>query len=200
MRIGANGDDEPSAISKAGDPDRAPVGVVEDDARLAVDQRRPVSEAALAGLAAPADQRLRHALGADERHRHDGRLAAAVAVDRGVRSEHSTSPPVAVLPGGQEPAGDLLALLARDVEAAPALLDVAVRPGEDLAAVVRALADDPRDLLVGVVEDLAQQEDGALDRRELLEQVQERERERVGGLGVPAASSATSGSGSHSPG
>ena len=49
---------------------------------------------------------------------------------------------------------------------------------------VGALADDPRDVVVGVVEDLAQQEDGALDRRELLEQVQERQRERVRRLGV----------------
>ena len=81
--------------------------------------------------------------------------------------------------------GDLLALLARDVEAAPALLDVAVGPGQDLAAVRRALADDRGDLLVGVVEHLAQQEHRALDGRELLEQVQERERQRVGRLGVP---------------
>ncbi len=45
-------------------------------------------------------------------------------------------------------------------------------------------ADDPGDLVVRVVEDLAQQEHRSLDRRELLEQVQERERERVGRLGV----------------
>ena len=60
----------------------------------------------------------------------------------------------------------------------------AVRTGEDLAAVVGALVDDPRHLFVRIVEHLAEQEDGTLDRRELLEQVQERERERIGGLGV----------------
>jgi hypothetical protein len=59
-----------------------------------------------------------------------------------------------------------------------------VRPGQDLAAVVRALADDLGHLLVGVVEDLAQQEDGALDGRELLEQVQKGEGKRVGRLGM----------------
>ena len=142
-------------------------------------------EAALARLAAPADQCLRHALCTDERHRHGRRLAAAVAVDRRIRSQQlDEALGVALLPGGEEAAGDLLALLARDVEAAPPLVDVPVRPGEDLAAVVGALVDDPRDFVVGVVEDLAEQEDGTLDRRELLEQVQESERERVRRLSV----------------
>jgi hypothetical protein len=59
-----------------------------------------------------------------------------------------------------------------------------MRAGEDLAAVVGALAYDPGDLVVGIVEDVAEEEDGALDRQELLEQVQERERERVGRLGL----------------
>jgi hypothetical protein len=54
---------------------------------------------------------------------------------------------------------------------------VPARAGEDLAAVVWALADDSRDLVVGIVEHLSEQENGSLDGRELLEQVQERKRE-----------------------
>ena len=53
-----------------------------------------------------------------------------------------------------------------------------------LAAVVLAALDDLRDLAVVVVEDLAEQEDGALDRRQALQQDEERHRERVGGLGL----------------
>jgi hypothetical protein len=62
---------------------------------------------------------------------------------------------------------------------------VPVCAGKDLAAVLGALADDAGELVVGVVEDLAQEEGRAFDGRELLEQVQELERERVGRLGVP---------------
>jgi hypothetical protein len=45
-----------------------------------------MSDAPLVSLPAPADERLRHALGADERHGNGRRLAAAVAEDGGVRS------------------------------------------------------------------------------------------------------------------
>jgi hypothetical protein len=48
-----------------------------------------------------------------------------------------------------------------------------------LPAVVLALADDPRDLVEAVAEDVVEQEDRALDRRERLEQYEERHRERV---------------------
>ena len=167
-------------------PHSPPTGVGERDPRLAVHERGPVGEAELGGLLAPADERLRDPLGADERHGDRRRLAAAVAVDDGVRRQEVDQPVgVALLPRHEEAARDLLALLAADVEPAPALVDVGVRARQDLAAVGRALVDDRRDLLVGVVEHLPQQEDGPLDRGELLEQVQEGQRERIGGLGVP---------------
>jgi hypothetical protein len=59
------------------------------------------------------------------------------------------------------------------------LFDVTARPHRQLAAVVLALADDRRDLVVAVVEDVVEQEDGPLDRRQALEHQQERHRERI---------------------
>src|SRR5919198_5277720 len=53
-----------------------------------------------------------------------------------------------------------------------------------LPAIALAALDDLRNLAVVVVEDLAEQEDGALDRRQALQQDEERHRERVGGLGL----------------
>jgi hypothetical protein len=68
------------------DPERVSVDVVKDQTRLAVDAGSAMSDAPLVSLPAPADERLRHALGADERHGNGRRLAAAVAEDGGVRS------------------------------------------------------------------------------------------------------------------
>ena len=61
-----------------------------------------------------------------------------------------------------------------------------VSPGADceLAGVVLGLADDAGDLVVAVVEDVVEQEDGALDRGEPFEQEQEGHRERVGILDI----------------
>jgi hypothetical protein len=113
------------------------------------------------------------------------RLPAAVAIQRRVGGEQLDQRlDVAVLPRGDEAPGDLVSLLARNVEAAPALLHPATGPHQDLTAVVGALPDDVGDLVERVVKDLAEQEGGTLDRGELLEQVEERERERVSGLGV----------------
>ena len=76
--------------------------------------------------------------------------------------------------------------LAVDVEARALGVDVAPRAGDELARVALALADHLGDLVVGVGEDLAQQERRALDGREPLEQHEEGERERVGQLGLGA--------------
>jgi hypothetical protein len=48
-----------------------------------------------------------------------------------------------------------------------------------LAAVLFALADDCRDLGVVIVEDVVEEEDRPLDRRECLEEDEERQGERV---------------------
>jgi len=47
------------------------------------------------------------------------------------------------------------------------------RAGQDLPRVHLAFADAPRDLIEVELEDLAQQEDGALSRREVLQQDEE---------------------------
>jgi hypothetical protein len=75
-------------------------------------------------------------------------------------------------------------VLGRGREARAARLDVASRPRRQLADVVGALADDLGDLGVVVVEDVVQQEHGALLGRQALEQRQHRQRQRVGHLGV----------------
>jgi len=67
----------------------------------------------------------------------------------------------------------------------PALLDVASRAGAELADVVRALADDPGDLPILVVEDVVEHQDGSLLRRQALQQHEHRQRQRVGHLRVP---------------
>src|SRR5215211_779657 len=137
------GDDDTLGDLERRDPERASGLVVEHEAQLAVDARRAVCDAALVRLAAPADDRLRDALGAHERGRHRRRLAAAVAVDGGVgREQLDERVGVAFLPGRDEAARDLLALLARDFEATSPRFDVPARAGEDLTAVGGGLADD----------------------------------------------------------
>ena len=72
--------------------------------------------------------------------------------------------------------------LARGLEARPALVDVTPGPRRELAGVVLALAEDRGDLVVAVVEDVAEQERRALLGRQALEQHEEGERQRVGHL------------------
>ena len=112
-------------------------------------------------------------------------LAAAVAVGRRVGGQHRDQRVGVALGGGaQEALGQLGALGAVGVEARAAVLDVALGPHQQLAAVVRRALHHPRDLLVLVAEHLAQQEHRALDRAQLLQQHQERLRQRVRGLGA----------------
>src|SRR6266508_3180158 len=84
-----------------------------------------------------------------------------------------------------EPSCQLVALLARGLEAGPALLEVASRSRRELTDVVLALADDLRDLRIPVVEHVVQQQHRALLRREALQQHQHRQRQPVGCLRVP---------------
>ena len=161
----ANGDHDPVGDLEAGDPADTPVGVVEDEAGLAVHGGAAVRDPALACLPAPADQCLRHTLRAHERNGDGRRLAAAVSVHRRVRGEQlDQGLGVAVFPGGDEAPRDLVALLARDVVAPPSLVDVPAGAHEDLAARGGAAADDPADLVVRVVEDLVEEEDSPFDR------------------------------------
>ena len=59
---------------------------------------------------------------------------------------------------------------------------MALRPREDLPAVLLALLHDLCDLLVGVLEHLAKEEHRALDRRQRFEDQHERHRHRFGHL------------------
>ncbi len=90
-------------------------------------------------------------------------------------------------------AASVVALLARRLEARPALLDVLAGAGAELAHVVLALADDRRDLPVRVVEHVVQQQHGSLLGREALQQHQHRQRQRIGRLRVAGRIVATVG-------
>ena len=137
----------------------------------------------LSGLPAQSGQEARDALAAADRRGRGGRLAAAVSDRDGVLGEQLDEPVrVAVLDRCEEAPRELVPLLARGLEARPPLLDVPPGAYRELAAVLFPLADDRRDLAVSVAEHLVQQEDGTLDRREALEQDEERDRERVGEL------------------
>ena len=78
---------------------------------------------------------------------------------------------------------DLLGFTARRGEARTRVAQPRTRAGEDLPRVRLALADAPRDLVEVELEHLAQQEDRALDRRQLLEQDEKGRGERRRELG-----------------
>src|SRR3954451_20777439 len=121
--------------------DHAAVRTAHQRARLTV--HHGALEARLnarAGLA-PGCERARHARAAGHRPRQGGDLAAAVAVQHHVVGEQLLEAlHVAVARGREEALRELLLLLARRVEAAAMGLDVAARPGGQLARVVLALA------------------------------------------------------------
>ena len=81
--------------------------------------------------------------------------------------------------GLQEFGEQLLPALGRRIEARPVFGDVLMSTPQNLPAVGFVLADGLRDLGVVVVENLAQQEDRALDRGEALQQHHEGHRERL---------------------
>src|SRR5215218_38625 len=112
-----------------------------------------------------ADQRARDTGPATQRPRQGRNLAAAVGGQLHVVGEQRLEPSeVALLGGREEPSRELVALLARALEAWAALLDVASRSRRELADVVLALADDLGDLRVVVVEHVVQQQHRALLR------------------------------------
>src|SRR5262249_42822481 len=119
--------------------------------------------------AEPVEQRARDTAAAAQRARQGGRLAAAVAGPLPVVGEKRLKTwEVALLGGCEEPSCQLVALLARRLEARPLLLDLASRSRRELTDVVLALSDDPGDLRVVVVEHVVQQQHRALLRREAL--------------------------------
>src|SRR5918992_1267745 len=77
----------------------------------------------------------------------------AVTVHDGVGGQEPDQPlGVAPLDGGEEPAGQLLALVPGRLEPGAAGLDVAAGPGRDLAAALLRPVEHPGDLGVAVAE------------------------------------------------
>jgi hypothetical protein len=83
---------------------------------------------------------------------------------RGEQREQSFR--VAALEGVEEALRELFALLARRLDARPALIDMSACPRGKLPAVLFALPDDCCDLGVVVAEDVVKEEDRSLNRRE----------------------------------
>jgi hypothetical protein len=173
-------DDGPDRLDQAvGDVqdehvDHAALGVVGDPAGLAVHPGRLDVDAHLRGPAVQPEHEPDHLFGPGQRLGDRPGLAAAVAHHDHIRGDQlEQAGHVAALGGGEEPAGDLILLLAGGLEARLALIDVAPGPDEDLTAVRLGLAGDLGDLLVVVAEHLVQQEHRTLVRRQALQQHQE---------------------------
>ncbi len=117
----------------------------------------------------------------DDRTLPGRRPPAAVAVHDDVRRQHAHQlVHVPVTEGGEEPASQLIPSNTGASNRGFPPGDVVAHPGDELAAVRLALADDARDLNEAVREDVAQQEDSALDGRQPFQQ-QERSRPVPGG-------------------
>jgi len=116
-------------------PDQPTLAVEQERARLSVDVHvTDVGSADLEALARPGQKRSRHAPAPVQRPGERGDLAAAVAVQHDVvREQRLERAEVALSGGGEEPTGQLLALLPRGLEARAALLDATARPRGQLA-------------------------------------------------------------------
>jgi hypothetical protein len=131
-------------------------------------------------LASEAGEDRADAIAAEDRPWERRHLAAAVAVHGDVRSEQLYQRiDVTVLEGREEARGEPLLFLPRGFEPRLLLIDPAARSRGELTAVLLALTNRDRDLVVAVGEDVMEQEDRALDRRQPFEQYEEGERERV---------------------
>src|SRR5262249_61996352 len=127
------------------------VGIEEHRARLAVDLHAADGDSELAGVAAEALEEAGDLLPSEDRVTPRRARAAAVAVHDRVGREQVDEPAhVAVLDGVEEPSGQAVTLLPRRLEARPVLVDVSARAHRELPAVVRALADARRNLVVAV--------------------------------------------------
>jgi hypothetical protein len=140
------------------DAEQLALGVEEERARLAVDLLAARREATKAGEGAQApDQQARHLRAAVDGTWGCGYFAAAIAAEDDVVGEQLLqSVEVALLDGGEEAVRELLAPLARGLEARPPLLNVAAGSADELAGVLLARADDLRDPVLGLVERLVQ--------------------------------------------
>jgi hypothetical protein len=172
------------------DVDHAAFGVVGHQSRLAVDPGRLAAGAQLRRPARDAEHEARDPVGPVERRGCGPGFAAAVPDHDHIGCEQfDQAAQVAARGGGEEPAGHLVALLPRGVEAGPleagaALVDVVPGPGEDLAAVRFGLAGDLCDLLVFVTEHFMQQEDSPFGRRKTFQQDEKGHREGICHLGA----------------
>ena len=137
--------------------------------------------------------------GADHRSHRGPDPAAAVGPDHDVLRQHGQEARE-VTRGArrQEAVGELAAVFQVSVEALPPLFDVPAGPGAELAARGRAAAERTSDLLERIAEDVVEEIRRTLERAQLLEQHEERQRQAVGvldrgdvvvdhGLGQPGA-------------
>ena len=163
------------------DAGHAAFRVVEHRARLAVDQGRHAIGALLLGAAEQPAQEPGDPFRTVGRLAPGLALAAAVTDHDHVGGEDLEQPAqVTAANGVEEPAGYLVTLLARGLEPWLALVHAVPGTGEDLPTVRLGLACDLGDLGVVVAEHLAQQEHGALGRRQAFQQDEEGHGQGIG--------------------
>jgi hypothetical protein len=147
------------------DAQQAAVRVEGEQAGVAVDLGRGVADADGAAAAGQAEQQPGDPLGPVHRGGQGRGLATAVAVQDGVGGQQADQAVgVALVDGGEEAAGELVALAPGGLEPGPAGLDVAPGPDRDLPAGLLRPAHQPGHLGVAVAEHLTQQEHRPLHR------------------------------------
>src|SRR4051794_39600122 len=119
-------------------------------------------------------------VGTVDRAASRGHLAAAVRVERDVIGEdREKCRQIAARACIQELMREALVLLPNGGETRPRRVQVLPGALRDLPAVGAALADDARDLIEGIAEDLVEKEDGAFHRAEVFQEREERQRQRL---------------------
>jgi hypothetical protein len=160
-------------------------GVVHHRARLAVDEGRHAVGTLFLRTAEQPEQEPGDPFRPVGRLAPGQALAAAVADHDHVGGEELQQAVEITATGRvEEPARDLVALLARGLEPWLALVDVVPGAGEDLTAVRLGLSGDLGDLAVVITEDLVEQEHGAFGGRQALQQDEEGHGQGIGHLGA----------------
>src|SRR5215469_12188892 len=188
-------DDGPDSLDSAiGDVeadhvDQPALWVEELGSGMAVDYDQFRMDAQPLTLPEPGVEHPANVVAAEDRAVYAGALGSAVAVEDGVIGEQPNEPVhVASLAGGEKLFGELVALLARGLEAWLVIVDAAAGAAGQLTAAGLGSAQHGADLAIVVGEDVMQQERRPLRRRQGFEDDQESHGERVrifrGGGGV----------------
>src|SRR5437870_2830301 len=154
---------------------------VGDDAGFAVDPQHPLNEIRRRQSCDSANDCPRYVVRSIDKIRQSRGLAAAVGVKNDVRREQRfQSANIAADGGVSKSFEQRVVLLFSGLEARAFGADMLFGAPQNLPAVRLALSDGCGDLRIFVIEDLAEEEDRALDRVQTLEQDEEGDRQTAG--------------------